>query len=155
MAQLIKREEAWWCDPAIQTRTWVSILTSGKQPARTAAPVPVNTEASGSSCPPTPLSGASGHCPPTEEDTSTGSRCTNYSRREWRRGAPASIQKNERIVLKPWNLKAKNCFCCLRDDHVRRFLCFYLWPAKQAFFGLRLLRKCSCFHFKQFPFCIS
>lgn len=37
-AQLIKAGESESRDPAIQTRTWVSILSSGRQRARTTAP---------------------------------------------------------------------------------------------------------------------
>lgn len=37
-AQLIKGGESESRDPAIQTRTWVSILSSGRQRARTTAP---------------------------------------------------------------------------------------------------------------------
>lgn len=68
-AQLIKRGESWSCDPVIQTRTKVSILASGMQPARTAVPVPVNREAWRSSCPPTLLSRGSSHCRRPQEDT--------------------------------------------------------------------------------------
>lgn len=56
-AQLIKRGESQPRDPVIQTRTRVSILASGRQPARTAVPVPVNRESWRSGCPPTLVQG--------------------------------------------------------------------------------------------------
>lgn len=79
-AQLIKIGASYSRDPAIQTRTWVSILASGKQPARTTAPVRVNSEARSISCPPTLLSKGSSHWRRPQKDTLPRCRHTKNQR---------------------------------------------------------------------------
>lgn len=74
-AQLIKRGESQPRDPVIQTRTRVSILASGRQPARTAVPVPVNRESWRSGCPPTLVQG--------QESPSSPSRWRAHRAQGW------------------------------------------------------------------------